>query len=275
MRKYLIPYLVLLLALSAAPLAKAEIAGSSLVGLWTLDGSRISGTTVTDSSGQGNNGTTSGSPTVTGGKMMQGLNFVAASSQYVTVVNGVAAASTPTAFKTIANANSYSFSAWIKTSTSVAAPFNWSCGQNIIEARNSNPGSGSMHGWAFGINSTKLCAARTSNYTTTAEIKNSSATVNDGKWHFVVATVNVNAVTFYIDGKQDSTATYSVATGDCSVGGASNTVYLRIGARTIDAGTAATFSTAVFDDIRVYNVALSANDVSALYYAGAGAYGGL
>jgi uncharacterized protein (TIGR02145 family) len=55
-----------------------------LVGHWTFDGDTISGTTVTDVSGNGNNGTLTNGPTPVAGKIGQGIQFDG-SNDYVRV----------------------------------------------------------------------------------------------------------------------------------------------------------------------------------------------
>jgi hypothetical protein len=85
MKKYLTTF-ILALAASASVFAyqaKADTYGSSLVGYWNLDSNDISGTSVYDLSGNGNTGTTVGSPTETVGRLGQALSFDGA-TQYVT-----------------------------------------------------------------------------------------------------------------------------------------------------------------------------------------------
>jgi hypothetical protein len=55
---------------------------SGLVGYWTMDDKNISGTTVTDKSGNGNNGTISGA-TKTAGKLGQALKFDGTSNKKI------------------------------------------------------------------------------------------------------------------------------------------------------------------------------------------------
>jgi hypothetical protein len=56
---------------------------SGLVGYWTFDGADVSGTTATDRSGSGNNGTLTNGPTKAIGKIGQGLSFTTGTTQHV------------------------------------------------------------------------------------------------------------------------------------------------------------------------------------------------
>ena len=68
---------------SSANLQRGSSLANGLVGYWTFDGSDISGSTVYDLSGNGNNGTNNGAtPTI--GKLGQALKFDGSSS-YVNI----------------------------------------------------------------------------------------------------------------------------------------------------------------------------------------------
>jgi hypothetical protein len=58
---------------------------SGLVGWWRMDAVDISGSTITDASGNGNNGTLINAPYTTNGLMAESMFFISASSQYITI----------------------------------------------------------------------------------------------------------------------------------------------------------------------------------------------
>jgi hypothetical protein len=78
-------------------------------------------------------------------------------------------------------------------------------------------------------------------------------TVADGLWHLIVATYSSGTLTLYVDGQPDS-----------STGLALNTVGNRLvlGA---DTGGGAAFYLGLADDVRIYNRALTTNEVNQLY----------
>lgn len=264
----------LVIAVEHTEQVKADTFGSTLIGWWTLDSNKVTfPTPVVDSSGQGITGSTFASPPLSLGRVGQSLTFNG-TTQYVVLYANTAPASVNASIGAIANGNSYSFSAWIKTSNAAAigATAPWAVGNTVIEARTTAGGS-PWGAWSFGTENGKLATARavSSGATNTGRVS-STASVNDNKWHFVVATANVNAISLYIDGKLDTATTIGAAgQGNCSVGqvGAAN-VYLQIGARTTNAAAYANFFSGQIDDVRVYNTQLSANDVAALYNLGLG-----
>jgi hypothetical protein len=90
---------------SSANLQQSSSLANGLVGYWTFDGPTISGTTVKDLSGQGNNGTNNGAmPTI--GKLGQALQFNG-SSNYINLGTGSQYNFPDTTF---------TVSAWIRTS---------------------------------------------------------------------------------------------------------------------------------------------------------------
>ncbi|UVT18916.1 MAG: cadherin domain-containing protein [Nitrospira sp.] len=97
---------------------------------------------------------------------------------------------------------------------------------------------------------------------------NSVASVNDGQWHHVAATVNTSGNKLYIDGVQAS-VTYSQGNSSTTafyddVTGINN---MQIGRFSHSAGNGL-YYTGLIDDIRVYNRALSSGDMGELYATG-------
>jgi hypothetical protein len=77
-----------LLFLYTAPASYGVDITSNLVGYWTLDTAKVTGSTVLDSSGRANNGTLGGTtlPTIVTGKIGQAVNLTT-TSQFVNVLD--------------------------------------------------------------------------------------------------------------------------------------------------------------------------------------------
>jgi hypothetical protein len=229
--------------------ANTTTLSTGLVGYWTLDGSKTNWATgkTLDSSGQNNTGSlismsTSTSPVE--GKIGQALKF-----------NGNAS---------IVNipdvANSYAFpnttftvSSWIKTTTNV--------GSFIL----TKDDGGTAVGWGIGVNSAGNFSVNSKgNGGTIASSRVSTVTVNDNKWHHVVAVFTTNTsvqasndVTLYVDGVLNegsltNSTTYVAPTLPVTIG---------------ERSSGNLFSGAI-DDVRIYNRALSAAEVKQLYLLG-------
>ncbi len=210
-----------------------------LVGWWKLD--ETSGSNATDSSGNGNIGTLMNGPSWTVGCKKGGcLNFDQASSQYVTAGNSVNLRT------------SFSTSAWIKRTGTLA------------------PGSYEMY-LANGLDAGNGWATYIHNNSGTYEyrfLKGGLAVISSGisndqnAWRHVVWVVDASArPSLYIDGalvySSSDTTAISVPTGTRHIG-ADN--HFTLGARS--------YFTGYIDDIRIYNRALNANEVTAIYQAG-------
>jgi len=76
--------------------------------------------------------------------------------------------------------------------------------------------------------------------------------LNDGEWHFVLATVNSGTVTIYVDGSSESYSTGTAVIGAYNYFGRGNYGY---------------FGGAI-DNAAIFNTALSSTDVSDIYTAG-------
>jgi hypothetical protein len=224
-----------------------------LVGYWTLDGSSLNWTkdTAADSSGQGNTGTlvsmsTTTSPTA--GKIGGALNFNG--SDYMTFTSasqlGLASAASE---KTI--------SAWVITTATDAA---------IVELRSA--GGGTVFDLSIGAN------AVNNNGTGRPTILvrddggggltsvNATRAVNDGKWHHVVVTRNSSQLlTLYIDGVSNTSGTDTMA-----VAMTPDIANSAIGKELLTSGV--TPMVGSIDDIRIYNRALSPQEVALLYALG-------
>jgi hypothetical protein len=220
-------FALLLAFIFIAPVLKAQ----SLVGWWKMD--EGSGTTLIDSSGQGNNGTTVGSPTWTTGVINQAISLNG-TTQYTTVID------TPSLRITSA----ITLSAWIKP-TSLAGPY-----YILKKAKQS-----ATNGYELSISGTGTAFFRFNQFTSanTYRVDTKSA-LTTSTWVHIAATFNGTTLTIYRNGIADSSKTVS------AVSIVSNNLSLGIGA---EPDGVAKFPGAI-DDARVYNGALTAAQILAL-----------
>ena len=215
---------------------------SGLVGHWTFDGPTISGTTVKDVSGSGNNGTMVNGPTPVAGVLGQALSFNG-TSQYMEIP-GI-------------NAFSFTTSMWIKTTKT---------DDNIFfQAQNNTPL------WYMEVGATTVGGAASTQFNVLVRDDlgnlggpyNSGVTVSDGKWHLIVAErdVTTGTVRLYVDGTAAGSFSYPYSDAIDTIGGpiVQNTIPHT---GDIYAGSGS------IDDVRIYNRALSASEVKQLYNLG-------
>lgn len=221
---------------------------SNLLGWWKFD--EGTGTTAADSSGNGNNGTFTGSPTWVAGQVGTGaLSFSVGArilTNDLTATEGVSAVT---------------WSAWIKPTSlgdlrAILAKFYKGTAsghqQFILEESNGT----------FGDNSGLIAAVSSTNGTGNDFVYTGSV-LTTGVWTHVAVvfdgslTGNTNRLKVYINGTQVSTtgtgsipSTTQTTTSDFSIGASSDNIANFIGA---------------IDDVRVYNRALSSTDVADLY----------
>ncbi len=199
---------------------------SGLLGYWTFNGADISGTTVYDRSGLGNNGTMNG-PVTAIGKVGQGLKFNGV-SDYVTInyANPI---------------NSTSVVAWFKRLGTPAGGYHIVTGGPNVEISINEAGG----------------YIRTGVVTDTLgrQVFNSGSGLVDGRWHQVAMTYNGSALNSFIDGVQ--TATNPVSGNLSGTAG-------EIGRYLSNAYVA----NGVIDEVRIYNRALSSDEVKQLYNMG-------
>lgn len=206
-----------------------------LVGHWKMDESSWNGTSgeVIDSSGNGNNGTSSGGATTAAGKFGYGGSF-AGDDDHVVVANSSSLQSV---------INSFSVSVWFND-------YSFPTGNNTL-VEQWYPDSG----WIIGESSTSgkifanLVTSDSSNNNWT-----SNATLSSGVWHNVVLVYDGATESMYIDGELDNS--YSIS-GTLSTG-YDNPIY--IGSNAVNA-----FISSSIDDVRLYNRALSPDEIAKLY----------
>lgn len=201
-----------------------------LVGWWTMDNNDINGTTYYDKSGLGNNATsTSASPQIAPGKINEA--FQASTGLATGDINAMDSQSAIT------------ISTWIKATSTVTQAM-------IVSKKPLN----SVFGLYF--ESGGLLRMRGGGFTSTYQLSYSPP-IN--VWKHLVAILNGTTGEVYIDGVSQGQQTIN-AMGSSAFG-------LRIGrAESDDVGAGYNFPGSL-DDVRIYNYALSAQEVSQLYTA--------
>lgn len=215
---------------------------NGLVGYWNMDESSwtvdCSTSSVLDSSGLGNNGSacpnSTGPAGGDGGKFAKSGSFDG-SNDYVNIAHS----------SSLSPTNQITVSAWIKTSSGsdryIMTKHNDSfyLGIGVVNANK-------FEFYVNGVNSPAWVSSTTS--------------VTDNAWHLVTATYDGTTQSVYVDGKLEASIAQSgsIQTGTASV---------MIGARKTSPGEVIegnTFSGNI-DEVRLYDRALSGNDIQTLY----------
>ena len=216
---------------------------TGLAGHWMFD--ETSGTSAADSSGNGNNGTLTNSPTWSAsGFVNRSLDFDGPNGTGDYVDLGSPA--------TLDDLPALSISAWIRPDTSTSG--------TIIQKT-----SGSTAGWSFYRNAG---IAFTMGYSTTQLYAESSSSAPNGQWTHVAVTWDGTATgtntRIYINGVESSYTTRSSGSGTRGSDAALNGY--------IGSGAGWSPFDGLIDDVRVYNRVLSAADIVALSNAQAPRY---
>jgi len=212
---------------------------TGIVGWWKFDdgSSGTTPTTAADSSGNGNTGTLVNAPTwTTSGKINDAL-FFNGTSQDVSIPDSAS----------LEPGNNYTIAAWVN-----AASLSGSSTNTILEKPYATTHQ------SFHIFFNPSFGFFNDNGSTTGYL-NSWITPAIGTWHYYAAVVSGSTVTLYIDGSQVAQSTTFPATT------AYDATPVGIGA---DPG--AEYCNCTIDDVRIWNRALSASEVQALYDATAG-----
>ena len=216
---------------------------SGLVGYWPFDGGVTSWKTDTtqDQSGNGNTGNLASMSTTTSpvaGKIGGALKFNG-TSNYVNV--------SPFPSTT----NPLTISAWVYPTSFAPTGFGSGNGGTIIEENESGGGAG----WIFGI-SDGGSTGQLWFWPSGGNDKFSTNTVPLNKWTHVVATYDGTSIRFYINGVLNSVQTMSAPQGSAT--------FLKIGAKAWTTG----YWQGKLDEVRLYNRALSPQEVLQLYHLG-------
>ena len=210
---------------------------NSLVGYWNTN--EESGSIVHDSSGNGFNGTLSSiAPTWAAGKYGNALNF-SGSNQFVDL--GKSPLLNPTSALTL--------SVWVNLSSS---PNGY---QRILTRRD---GSGvNVSCYSLELSASGLKPVFWVSDGNTIHSVTSNTSLQPNRFYHIVAVYDGSNGLIYVDGKLDSVSSF----GNFPINTVSTNTYL---ARD-KGGYTSIFFKGVVDDIRIYNRALSANDVASLY----------
>jgi hypothetical protein len=148
----------------------------------------------------------------------------------------------------------FSVAAWFKTSANYY--------NNGMIVSKGGPGSdltGKNVNYGIWLTSQERLRAGFESADGTAYYVTHSNTYSDGKWHYVVLTYDGSALRFYLDGKQLTWRPISSAPET------SGTMPLRIGANSL---TESGYFVGQIDEVRVWNRAVSASEVSSQYQSG-------
>jgi len=219
-------------------LLPTDYGDSSLVGYWKFD--EGSGSTAYDASGKGNNGTWNGTQAGTSGYYSAGkvgpyAGYFDGSTDFVNVLNS----------SSVAITGSIAIATWFISGLATTTP----------QAFVSRWGSSNSYvlDWNHGSVSQKLGF-----FTAGPGTISTSTTAGDNNWHQAVAIYNGSALNLYLDGALVHNQAGSGSISD-------NSGNLRIGKDGTGLGPA--FFNGLIDDIRIYNRALSAAEIQAIYNA--------
>lgn len=205
---------------------------SGLIGRWKFDGN------AQDSSGTGKNGTVTGTPTYSATGVPVGAQAInlSGTGQYVTLTgyNGITGSAARTA------------TAWVKTTASGTI-------RPIIAWGTTATGSK----WVVAIDATGHFRVEVSSGSIT-----STATINDGQWHHVAVTFandgtpNIGDAKLYVDSVLDTSPTVVSQTVNTVAGTAAQ----------IGRDQSSRLWSGALDDVRLYDRALTAAEIEALFY---------
>jgi hypothetical protein len=213
---------------------------NGLVAYWKLNDA--TGTIAHDSSGDGYNGTLTNGPTWTTGKLGGALSFNASNFNYITLGN----------IASFGGMSAMTISGWVKSTSTDEEHI---IDKSLCEAA---PNTGSWEllfgSDVHGPGIPEFVLYPPSTFATTIE-NDSGPVVNDGQWHLVTGTANGTDMDLYVDG-------VLVATQEWSLPIYAGTQAVEIGGHCNGSGY---YLNGQLDDVRVYNRALNASEIQALY----------
>ncbi|MBI2514777.1 LamG domain-containing protein, partial [Candidatus Wolfebacteria bacterium] len=216
---------------------------NGLVGYWTLE--EGTGTSTADGSGSGNTGTLTNGPTWTTGRIGKALSFDG-SNDYVNMGDAGA----------VEGLSAISFGAWVNLRNYVAS------GQGAGIVISKIYGAGGYGGNSFDISfgdtylTTDVYAAGSIDY---ANVGRTIVPLNS--WtHIEVTWQSGSPLKLYVNGAQVASGSYSLSGTTHNVGSP-----LLVGAA--DSTSVYGFLDGLIDEVRIYNRALSASEVTDLYNA--------
>jgi hypothetical protein len=188
-----------------------------------------------DYSGNNNHGTVTGA-TVAAGKVGQCYSFDG-TDDYIDTSNQM-----------LGNNSPFTYSVWIKFSAS-------QIGRTIM-GRHSN----AVGGAGMGIDDSSANKIKFHLNSYSAQRVNSTMTLNDNNWHYISGTWDGVNLKLYVDGNLDASSTPSTTLTFPSI----NTQIGRWG------GGSSQYFNGLIDDVRIYNRALSPEEIARLYALGVG-----
>ena len=206
---------------------------SGLAGYWKLD--EGSGTSATDSSTSGNTGTIANGTWATG-RVGGAVSFSSASATSIKVGD-------PSSGVLDFGAGDFTISACALSTGYVAQTSSY----NVIISKNDTSGGN----WGLAIDSNNKVYFHCAGF---VGAPGSTTAINDGQWHHILGTRVAGVATLYVDGALQT------GTQSCS-GNVSNVFNFKIGDSDF---TGRKFNGSI-DEVRLYNRALSADEVAQLY----------
>ena len=222
----------------------APAVDANTVALWHFEETGGSGAYVKDSSPYAANATPAGGTSSSQGIVGRSYNFNGATNAYMAYVPG-------TQFNVPTNGN-FSGESWIKTNNNGVVIWRVQSGTPLIYMEVGPTTAG-------GTNNKFVVYLRDDG--NTLGVFSSNTTVNDGKWHHVAFTATTSGsnriVNLYVDGILDSTGTWPTA----------GTMTLTSAGDYISVPSASAFNGNI-DEIRISNIARSADEIAEAYRAG-------
>lgn len=158
-----------------------------------------------------------------------------------------------TSLSSIIEPEEFSVVAWIKTSETINS-------QSIISKYNHSSGSDLDDSFYLGMHNGLVKWQM--NAGDSYSIIEASVNISNDQWHFLAGTWDGTNQIIYIDGAQDSVLTYS------GTGHINNTNLPVIIGKTENQGGGPRYFNGVIDDIRLYEKALTADEIQTLYHEG-------
>ncbi|MEK7532245.1 MAG: LamG domain-containing protein [Patescibacteria group bacterium] len=217
-----------------------------LVGHWTFDGPDVAGVTAYDRSGQGNNGTLTSGPVRTLGKIGQGLS-----------VNGTSAYVNAGKNSSLSNAQ-FTASFWVKgSSDSDTASI-----KKVMSKHSSDTVDANTYGFDWSHTNSayqRACEINTVPGATFIPAKLTTV-LTANKWYHIVCSYDGTNLGAYLNGNLETTIVAATpSTGNSS---------FFIGAGGSNGDTPGGYFDGAIDDVRIYNRALSADEIKRLYNMG-------
>ena len=217
-----------------------------LVGFWSFDGPDMFSTKATDRSGQGNNGTLTNGPKRAIGRIGQALEFDGVDGGARVQISNNSA---------LAISGTVSVSAWIKITTLQnlrVILHKESAGQDCYQYGLEPITIDSQWHFRF-VFTVNSCGAERS-------INATGHTIQTNQWYHVVGVRQGTAISIYVDGTLSSSATFT-GTVDSET-----SAILTMGDKSTNQNNSA--FNGLIDEVRVYNRALSADEIKRLYNMG-------